>query len=91
MIISVKVKPNSKSDTITITPEGMLTLRIKAPPVDGKANAYLIKYLSTILKIPRSSIEIIQGESSSLKRIMIEGDEGILKEKLAAIINKEQQ
>lgn len=85
MILQIKVKPNSKEDKLEYTPEGLLTARIKAPPVDGKANAYLLKYLSKTFGIPKSCIEIVQGESSPLKRIELNCDEEQLREKLILI------
>jgi uncharacterized protein (TIGR00251 family) len=48
-----------------------LRVRIKAPPVEGKANAYLIKFLSKHWKIPRSQIEILSGETRRNKRLRI--------------------
>ena len=69
MIITVKVKPGSRVDSIEIGEE--IIVRIKERPIEGKANAYLLKFLSKQLKIPKSSIEIISGESSSIKRISI--------------------
>ena len=44
---------------------------IKAIPEDGKANAELIKFLSKLLKIPKSKIEIIRGEVSRMKVVRI--------------------
>jgi len=46
-------------------------VRIHAPPVEGKANAYLIKFLSKHWKIPRASIEILSGKTGRNKRIRI--------------------
>jgi len=44
-----------------------LKLKITAPPVDGKANAFVIKYLSKELKVPKSSIHLIRGQTSHHK------------------------
>jgi uncharacterized protein YggU (UPF0235/DUF167 family) len=46
MIITIKVKPNSRIDTIEKMEDGNYRVKIKAPPIDGKANDYLIAYLS---------------------------------------------
>ena len=40
--IQVKVKPNSKQQKIEEDPDGVFTVRLKSPPVDGKANKKLI-------------------------------------------------
>lgn len=44
-----------------------LKVSVAAPPEDGKSNEELIKFLSKKLKIPKSKIEIIRGETSRLK------------------------
>ena len=44
----VKVKPNSKQQKIEESADGSLTVHLKSPPVDGKANEELIKLLAKI-------------------------------------------
>ncbi len=51
------------------TGEEVLICRVTAPPVDGKANAALIKLLADEFRIPKSRIRIIQGESSREKLV----------------------
>lgn len=75
MLLRLKVKPNSKSDSISIGNDGILRVRIHALPVDGKANKYLVKYLSNVFKLPKSAIEIVKGPGSSFKTISIEAEE----------------
>lgn len=78
MILRVHVKPNAKSDSITAGENNELNVRISAAPVDGKANTYLVTYLSKIFKVPRSSVVIIKGMNSAYKTIEITaGDEYI--------------
>ena len=50
-----------------------LRIRLSAPPVDGAANAALIKFLSQLFAVPRRAVMILAGESSRLKIIEIEG------------------
>ena len=68
MIIHVLAKPNSKIDKAELV-DDILHLKIKAKPVDGEANEYIIKYLSKILSVPQSSIHIRKGHSSKHKLI----------------------
>lgn len=51
-----------------------LKIRIKAPPVDGKANKVLIEFLGQWLNISRKNITIIRGETSRQKDIYLLGD-----------------
>lgn len=70
LILQVKVNPKSATDQIT--PLGdRLKIKITAPPVDGKANQYLIQYLAKVFVVTRSKIQIERGAHQSLKTIRI--------------------
>ncbi|MEA5596157.1 DUF167 domain-containing protein [Rivularia sp. UHCC 0363] len=71
----VKVKPNSKQQKIIEEEDGSLTIHLKSPPVDGKANQELIKVLSKKFDIPKSYIRIKSGASSRQKLIEVDMDE----------------
>jgi uncharacterized protein len=78
MQITCIVKPKSKVDSLSVNPDGSLRIKIKAPPVDGKANEYLIEYLSEVFKIKKKNIEIISGHTNSHKRInIVESDQQV--------------
>lgn len=68
-VIKVKVKPNSKQQTIQEEPDGSFTVHLKSPPVDGKANEELIKVLAKKFDLPKSQITIKSGLSSRNKLI----------------------
>jgi uncharacterized protein (TIGR00251 family) len=87
MIIRVQVKPNSKTDSIDIGEDGVIQVKICVAPVEGKANNYLVKYLSVIFKIPRSKIEMIKGHHSSHKTLLVNADEDYIKDILSQIEN----
>lgn len=71
MILTIHVKPNSKIDQIGFDEEGNLKVKIRAQPVDGKANKYLQEYLAGIFNIPKSKIQILKGSNSQHKRVEI--------------------
>lgn len=68
----VKVKPNSKQQKIEEQPDGSLTVHLKSPPVDGKANEELIKLLSEKFDVAKSYIRIKSGLSSRQKLVEID-------------------
>jgi len=70
----VKVKPNSKQQKIEEAPDGSLTVHLKSPPVDGKANEELIKLLAEKFDVPKSKISIKSGLSSKNKLVEIDTD-----------------
>jgi uncharacterized protein len=71
MVLHIKAKPASRENRISRLEDGTLQVRIKAPAQDGKANAALISYLSTIFKVPKSSISLQAGSTSVYKKIAI--------------------
>lgn len=68
----IKVKPNSKRQDIIEEPDGSLTVYLKSPPVDGKANDELIKLLAEKFDQLKSSIKIKSGLSSRTKQVEID-------------------
>lgn len=87
-ILRLKIVPNGKKDEILELGE-IIRLRLKAPPVEGKANAHLVKLLSGWFHVPRNRVTLIRGEKSRDKSVRIDGlseDETlqILKEKVQA-------
>ena len=69
--INVKIITNSQKDEICGFLGDVIKIKIKAKPIHGKANMYLIKFLSKILAINQSDIFIVSGKSSSKKTIEI--------------------
>jgi len=53
--------------------DGVLKVRLNSPPVDGAANAELVKLLAKELGVARSALTIVSGETSRTKRLRIDG------------------
>jgi len=73
--LHIKVKPGSFKDEIVIDEKRNWTIKIKAKPIDGEANIYLIKFLSKEWDVSRSSLHIERGATSQYKTIHINLDE----------------
>jgi hypothetical protein len=69
--IVINVKPNSSNDEFLVDSENNITVKIRAKPIDGEGNDYLIKYLADEFKISRSLIQIEKGTTSRIKRIVL--------------------
>src|SRR5690242_1572317 len=69
MLLRVKVKPNSKRPRIERDPDGALTVYLKSPPVDGKANEELIQQIAELHQVPKSRVRIKSGLSSRNKTL----------------------
>ena len=72
LIIHCHLQPKAKTDEFSGLHGESLKIRIKAPPVDGKANAYLQKFLAKAFGVSKSRVTIISGELSREKRVKIE-------------------
>jgi uncharacterized protein (TIGR00251 family) len=72
--LSVKVKPNSKHQSITNQDDQQWVVHLKSPPTEGKANAELIKLLADHFDVPKSHVSIKSGFSSRNKLIEIDLD-----------------
>ena len=71
--IVVQVQPNASQNKIVRFAEDIWYLRIAAPPIKGKANQELIKFLSDILGIVKSNLTIEKGATSRRKVMAIRG------------------
>ena len=67
----VRVIPRASRSEIVGEHDGAIKIKIAAPPVDGAANAELIKLLASKFNVSKGDIEIIGGETSKNKRIKI--------------------
>ena len=61
----------SAKSSIAQLSDGAIQIRVAAPPVEGAANAALLRFLADILDVPRSRLEITSGASTRRKRVVI--------------------
>jgi uncharacterized protein len=70
--VVVRVKPGSrKGPLVEVGDDGELTLYVREPAVEGKANDAVIKLLAKHLGVPRSRVELISGATSRVKRFRV--------------------
>ena len=77
--LSVRLTPGAKKDQIDGVEAGAdgkpwLRVRVSAPPVDGKANQALVKYLAKRWRVPKTAIKIVSGITTRNKILIISGD-----------------
>lgn len=85
MLLHVKIKPNQRMDKVELEQDGWM-IRLKAPAVDGKANEHLIRYLSEVLAISRSSIVLKKGHTARFKTLEINCEEELVQNRLKAAL-----
>ena len=71
LILKVLIQPRSSKNIITGLHDDALKIKLTAPPVDGAANKMCVQFLAKKLKIPKSSLKIISGQTSRKKTILI--------------------
>jgi uncharacterized protein (TIGR00251 family) len=72
-LINVRVSPRASRDAVSRTEGGVLKVRLTAPPVEGKANRALKRFLAKRLGVPQTHVEIVSGVRARVKTIRIEG------------------
>lgn len=65
------LQPKAGKDHIVGLHDNELKITITAPPIDGQANAHLLKFLSKVFKVPKSQIQLEKGELSRHKQVRI--------------------
>ena len=70
---SVKVVPRASKNQIAGMEGDAVRIRLTAPPVEGKANDALVKFLAETLRVSRAQIEILTGHASRHKVVRVRG------------------
>lgn len=71
--ISLRVSPNAPKNEVVGFSDGILRVKIAAPPLKGKANRELVAFLSRLLGVSQSSLAIIRGHTSRSKTVAVSG------------------
>jgi uncharacterized protein len=69
----VRVQPRASRAGLAGERDGALVVRLTASPVEGEANAALLRFLGRLLDVPPSSIKIVRGASARDKLLRVEG------------------
>ena len=73
LVFTVRVVPRASKSEIVGSLDGALKIRLASPPVDGAANAELVKLLSKTFGVSGSAVEIMSGQSGRTKQVKISG------------------
>ena len=69
LIVKVKIVPNSSKNDIILEDE-FIKVKVTAQPIENKANKALVEFLSKTFKVPKTSIEILKGDTSKEKTLL---------------------
>jgi uncharacterized protein (TIGR00251 family) len=71
LFLDIHVQPGASRDMLDGIHGERLKIRITAPPVDGRANTHLVRFLAGVFAVPRRQVIMTAGESGRRKRIHI--------------------
>lgn len=71
LVLTVRVQPGASRDAIVGPRKGALAVRLTSPPIEGRANAHLVKLLSKAFGVSQGQIELLRGERGRNKAIRI--------------------
>ena len=73
IVLRVHVQPGAGRSAVVGRHGDALKVRVAAPPVEGRANEALVKYLAEALGVPEPDVELTSGQSSRSKRVRLKG------------------
>ena len=87
-LLEIRVRPNASRNKVggSVGSPQRLIVAVQAPAVDGKANAAVIKELASAFGVRARDFTIVYGELGRDKRLLVDGDEHALHEKLNELI-----
>ena len=88
LTINLRVKPRSKREGLERAAGGQLTVTVKAPPVDGKANDAVFGVLAEVWRLPKSAFAIVKGTTSRTKTIAVAGDTDTIANRISTWADK---
>jgi uncharacterized protein len=72
-LLELHIQPGAKSTGVVGEHGDRLKLKISAPPVDNKANAFLLDWVASQLGMPKSAISLVRGAASRQKTVSVSG------------------
>jgi uncharacterized protein (TIGR00251 family) len=73
LTLHLYVQPGAKKTEIVGIHEGELKIRLNTPPIEGRANKALLKYIAQIFKVPIRKVELQRGDKSRHKILRVIG------------------
>jgi hypothetical protein len=86
VILKVRVQPRASKDEVAGVIEGALKVRLQAPALEDRANEALCEFLAHLLKTPKSTVRILSGHRSRIKRVEVRG---VTEQQVLALVTRE--
>jgi uncharacterized protein len=82
----VHVRPGGRRDAVEGSHDGVLAVRVSAPPTDGRANDAVVALLAAAFGVKRGEVAIIGGHTARRKRVRVDGVPAVLRARLAELL-----
>ena len=73
VVLAIRLTPRASRNEVQGVTEGVLRVRLQAPPVDGKANEALRRFLADEFDVAPSRVVLLSGETARQKRVLVRG------------------
>jgi uncharacterized protein (TIGR00251 family) len=71
LVLNLRVQPRARRDEFAEPFGDQIKVRITAPPVEGKANAHLLRFVADLCEVPLSQVSLLAGGQNRSKRLRI--------------------
>ena len=73
VLIPIRARAGARRNAVEGEHGGMIKVSVTAAPEKGKANKAIVALLSDLLRVPKSSIQVVAGATSNRKRVLVHG------------------
>ena len=74
LVFTIRVTPRASANAVAGERDGVLLVRVTAPPIEGKANDAVVALLARTLGTPRGAIQVVRGAGARTKRVSVPRD-----------------
>ena len=91
LTLTLQITPNARRSEVVGWMDDRLKVKIKAPAVEGKANAELVRFLGELFGVRSSAVTLLRGETARLKVVRIDGVDESEKEQRLIFLKKTEK
>jgi uncharacterized protein (TIGR00251 family) len=72
-VVAIWLQPRGSRNQVVGERQEAVVIKLQAPPVEGAANAALLRFVADQLRVPLGAVQLLRGHSSRLKQLRVEG------------------
>jgi uncharacterized protein (TIGR00251 family) len=73
LMLTLHIQPGAKRSEIAGLHGEALKIRLAAPPVEGRANEALLRFIAELFEVPLRDVELLRGAQSRRKTVRVAG------------------